>query len=203
MPIEVLMPALLLVPPGEGNLAKWHKRRATASKSGDVIARFTRHATMDVEAVDEGHARKILVPRVPTIWRSTLPSPVVFAKARMPRRSPTVQAEAATTNAAEGRQAELVREGAEAPRRLMPIRASNARSSAPPATAASVSAGSAEESEYLRHRNGDYTVREALRDAMGEETRRDHSVFVMGEEVGGISGVVKVTQGCGRTSVSS
>jgi pyruvate dehydrogenase E1 component beta subunit len=39
------------------------------------------------------------------------------------------------------------------------------------------------------------TVREALRDAMAEEMRRDKDVFVMGEEVAEYQGAYKVTQG--------
>lgn len=39
------------------------------------------------------------------------------------------------------------------------------------------------------------TVREALRDAMAEEMRRDSNVFVIGEEVGFYQGAYKVTQG--------
>jgi pyruvate dehydrogenase E1 component beta subunit len=39
------------------------------------------------------------------------------------------------------------------------------------------------------------TVREALRDAMAEEMRRDKDVFVMGEEVAQYQGAYKVTQG--------
>ena len=39
------------------------------------------------------------------------------------------------------------------------------------------------------------TVRDALRDAMAEEMRRDPEVFVMGEEVAEYQGAYKVTQG--------
>ena len=39
------------------------------------------------------------------------------------------------------------------------------------------------------------SVREALRDAMAEEMRRDDRVFVMGEEVAQYQGAYKVTQG--------
>jgi pyruvate dehydrogenase E1 component beta subunit len=39
------------------------------------------------------------------------------------------------------------------------------------------------------------TLREALRDAMAEEMRRDPDVFIMGEEVGQYQGAYKVTQG--------
>ena len=40
----------------------------------------------------------------------------------------------------------------------------------------------------------DTTIREALRDAMAEEMRRDEKVFVMGEEVAEYQGAYKVTQ---------
>jgi len=42
---------------------------------------------------------------------------------------------------------------------------------------------------------GNQSVREALRDAMAEEMRRDPSVFLMGEEVGQYQGAYKVSQG--------
>ncbi len=37
--------------------------------------------------------------------------------------------------------------------------------------------------------------REALREAMSEEMRRDHGVFLMGEEVAEYNGACKVSQG--------
>jgi pyruvate dehydrogenase E2 component (dihydrolipoamide acetyltransferase) len=62
MPIEILMPALSPTMT-EGNLVKWHKREGDLVKAGDVIAEIeTDKATMEVEAVDEGHLGKILVP---------------------------------------------------------------------------------------------------------------------------------------------
>ncbi|MBP9692779.1 MAG: pyruvate dehydrogenase complex dihydrolipoamide acetyltransferase, partial [Alphaproteobacteria bacterium] len=62
MPIEILMPALSPTMT-EGNLVKWHKREGDPIKAGDVIAEIeTDKATMEVEAVDEGHMGKILVP---------------------------------------------------------------------------------------------------------------------------------------------
>lgn len=62
MPIEILMPALSPTMT-EGNLVKWHKKEGDAVKAGDVIAEIeTDKATMEVEAVDEGHIGKILVP---------------------------------------------------------------------------------------------------------------------------------------------
>ncbi len=62
MPIEILMPALSPTM-AEGNLVKWHKKEGDTVKAGDVIAEIeTDKATMEVEAVDEGHIGKILVP---------------------------------------------------------------------------------------------------------------------------------------------
>lgn len=62
MPIEILMPALSPTMT-EGNLVKWHKKEGDVVKAGDVIAEIeTDKATMEVEAVDEGHIGKILVP---------------------------------------------------------------------------------------------------------------------------------------------
>ena len=50
----------------------------------------------------------------------------------------------------------------------------------------------AEEAEELM---ATLRMREALRDAMAEEMRRDESVFVMGEDVGVFQGAFKVTEG--------
>lgn len=62
MPIEILMPALSPTMT-EGNLVKWHKKEGDAVKAGDIIAEIeTDKATMEVEAVDEGHMGRILVP---------------------------------------------------------------------------------------------------------------------------------------------
>ena len=46
-------------------------------------------------------------------------------------------------------------------------------------------------------------MREALRDAMAEEMRRDEAVFVMGEDVGVFQGAFKVTEGCSTSSASA
>ncbi len=50
-------------------------------------------------------------------------------------------------------------------------------------------------SEHLSGHMVSTTVREALRDAMAEEMRRDDNVFLMGEEVGEYQGAYKVSQG--------
>ena len=62
MPIQILMPALSPTMT-EGKIAKWHKQVGDAVKSGDVIAEIeTDKATMELEAIDDGHMSQILVP---------------------------------------------------------------------------------------------------------------------------------------------
>src|SRR4029079_5612885 len=156
-------------------------------------------ASMEVEAVDEGTLGKILVPEgtndvavnthIAMILRegddgSTMPD---GAKRKLP-----------PAKGGEAGQAELDAKGAEAvPRRRDDDRGKQtARSSAPPATAAPPQPAVLPESEVPEGTEMvTMTVREALRDAMAEEMRRDKSVFVMGEEVAEYQGAYKVTQG--------
>jgi pyruvate dehydrogenase E1 component beta subunit len=185
MPIQVLMPALS--PTMEkGNLAKWHKKEGDTVKSGDVIAEIeTDKATMEVEAVDEGTLGKILVPEGTNDVAVNTPIAMILgegenasalqngkAAARQPQLDP-----------ASRERVEESRSRVEEPGAL--IAPAPARS--PPAPLeADLPAGT----EMVT-----MTVREALRDAMAEEMRRDKDVFVMGEEVAEYQGAYKVTQG--------
>ena len=199
MPIEVLMPALS--PTMEkGNLAKWHKKEGDAVKSGDVIAEIeTDKATMEVEAVDEGTLGKILVPEGTNDVAVNTPIAMILGEGEdastitdgAKRKLPPAKAR-------EAGQAELDAKGAEAvPRRRDDDRGKQtARSSAPPVPAAPSQPAVVPESEVPEGTEMvTMTVREALRDAMAEEMRRDKSVFVMGEEVAEYQGAYKVTQG--------
>src|SRR5690606_14930558 len=61
MPIEVLMPALSPTMT-EGKLAKWLIKEGDEVRPGDVLAEIeTDKATMEVEAVEEGKADRLLV----------------------------------------------------------------------------------------------------------------------------------------------
>jgi pyruvate dehydrogenase E1 component subunit beta len=199
MPIEVLMPALS--PTMEkGNLAKWHKKEGDAVKSGDVIAEIeTDKATMEVEAVDEGTLGKILVPEGTNDVAVNTPIAMILGEGEdastitdgAKRKPPPAKA-------GEAGQAELDAKGAKAvPRRRDDDEGKQtARSSSPPATAAPSQPAVLPESEVPEGTEMvTMTVREALRDAMAEEMRRDKSVFVMGEEVAEYQGAYKVTQG--------
>ncbi|MBN8534894.1 MAG: pyruvate dehydrogenase complex E1 component subunit beta [Rhizobiales bacterium] len=176
MPIDILMPALS--PTMEsGTLAKWLKKEGDKIKSGDVIAEIeTDKATMEVEAVDEGVLAKIL------IGNGTENVAVNTKIAIIAAEGEDVGAAASGGGAAPAPVAAPV--VAPAPAATVPA----APKTEMPAYDASseVPAGT----EMVKT-----TVREALRDAMAEEMRRDDKVFVMGEEVAEYQGAYKVTQG--------
>ena len=172
----------------KGNLAKWHKKEGDAVRSGDVIAEIeTDKATMEVEAVDEGTLGKILVPEGTNDVAVNTPIAMILAEGEeagaLKDGAPARQQKAAES-------APPVRAPAPAP----PVN----RAPAPPASAAApqpqphapAEPDVPEGTEMIT-----MTVREALRDAMAEEMRRDKDVFVMGEEVAEYQGAYKVTQG--------
>src|SRR5438105_10491306 len=187
MPIQVLMPALS--PTMEkGNLAKWLKKEGDTVKSGDVIAEIeTDKATMEVEAVDEGTLGKILVPEGTADVAVNTPIAVILGegedKAAIKSSKPAQQqkaAEAAPPATAQKPQAKAQDKPAPKP----------AKAPQPPVPQTVSDPDIPEGTEMVT-----MTMREALRDAMAEEMRRDEDVFVMGEEVAEYQGAYKVTQG--------
>ena len=180
MPTPILMPALS--PTMEkGNLAKWLKKEGDAVKSGDVIAEIeTDKATMEVEAVDEGTLGKILVPEGTSDVAVNTPIAMILG---------------------EGEDAAALRNGQTAPAAATapaPAHQEKATEPAPPrigTVAAPASAAAPEPEVPEGTAMVTMTMREALRDAMAEEMRRDPDVFVMGEEVAEYQGAYKVTQG--------
>jgi len=179
MPIEILMPALS--PTMEkGNLAKWLKKEGDAVKSGDVIAEIeTDKATMEVEAVDEGTLGKILIPEGTADVAVNTPIAVILGegedKSAIGEAKPAQQEKAA----------EQV-----APAAKSTPASAEPKSAAPPQPKVQPDPDLPEGTEMAI-----ITMREALRDAMAEEMRRDKNVFVMGEEVAEYQGAYKVTQG--------
>ncbi len=173
MPTNILMPALSPTME-EGTLAKWLKNEGDSIKSGDVIAEIeTDKATMEVEAVDEGVLAKILIPAGSENVKVNTPIAVIAA-----------DGEDATSVSAPG--PTPAAKPAEAP----------APAAAAPTTPAAPKAATPIEPEFPADTPMvAMTVREALRDAMAEEMRRDDTVFVMGEEVAEYQGAYKITQG--------
>jgi len=186
MPTEVLMPALS--PTMEkGNLSKWLKKEGDAVKSGDVIAEIeTDKATMEVEAVDEGTLGKILVPEgTPDVAVNT-PIAMILAEGEDATSLKDGQA-AGKQPAPETKAAEPAKQ-AEAPKPAT-------NGAAKPAPSVSQASTAPEPEVPAGTEMVTMTMREALRDAMAEEMRRDPDVFVMGEEVAEYQGAYKVTQG--------
>jgi pyruvate dehydrogenase E1 component beta subunit len=188
MPTEVLMPALS--PTMEkGNLAKWLKKEGDAIKSGDVIAEIeTDKATMEVEAADEGTLGKILVPEGTADVAVNTPIAVILGegedKAAVKDAKPAQQQKAAeSAPPAKSETTEAKAPEAPAPKQEQ-------KAPAVPETKVAADPDIPEGTEMVT-----MTMREALRDAMAEEMRRDNDVFVMGEEVAEYQGAYKVTQG--------
>jgi pyruvate dehydrogenase E1 component beta subunit len=179
MPIQVLMPALS--PTMEkGNLAKWLKREGDPVKPGDVIAEIeTDKATMEVEAIDEGVLGKILVPEGTNDVAVNTPIATILADGE-----------------AAGSLNKVVSDGEPKTASVKPAKAPAAPPVAAPAASAPPKPEILPEADLPAGTEmATMTVREALRDAMAEEMRRDGDVFVMGEEVAEYQGAYKVTQG--------
>ncbi|MFN9376313.1 MAG: biotin/lipoyl-containing protein, partial [Novosphingobium sp.] len=167
MSIELKMPALSPTME-EGTLAKWLVKEGDTVKSGDILAEIeTDKATMEFEAVDEGVIGKLLVAEgTEGVKVGTVIAVIGDEGEAAPAPAPAPVAAAASAPVA----AAPAERPAPAPRKADPA--------VPAGTNMKMS-----------------TVREALRDAMAEEMRRDSRVFVMGEEVAEYQGAYKVTQG--------
>ncbi|MEO0815872.1 MAG: pyruvate dehydrogenase complex E1 component subunit beta [Pseudomonadota bacterium] len=173
MSVDILMPALSPTME-EGTLAKWLKSEGDSISSGDVIAEIeTDKATMEVEAVDEGVLAKILIPE------GTEGVKVNAVIALLAEDGEDASSVSSSGNGAAAQAAE-----APAPTSV----------EATPAPIGHNSAALAEPDVPEGTSFTDTTVRDALRDAMAEEMRRDETVFVMGEEVAEYQGAYKVTR---------
>jgi pyruvate dehydrogenase E1 component subunit beta len=172
MPTEILMPALSPTME-EGKLAKWLVEEGQTVKAGDVIAEIeTDKATMEVEASDEGKVSKLLVAEGTEGVKVNTPIAVLDGEGGA-APAKTAAPPAATKPSAPS-----------AP-------AAPARAPASPAAQAVVAEPAiAPGTEMITQ-----TMREALRDAMAEEMRRDANVFLMGEEVAQYQGAYKISQG--------
>lgn len=195
MPTQILMPALSPTMT-EGNLARWIKREGDKVKAGDVIAEIeTDKATMEVEAVDEGILGKILISEGTQSVKVNTPIAVLLEEGEEPANmneapsvpvvdipcipnSPTPTTSSPVTTSYVEQQA-----GKEIADRDI-LYAQGVIIEPPPF----------DEGPFLTNTKPQ-TVREALRDAMAEEMRRDGDVFIMGEEVAEYQGAYKVTQG--------
>jgi pyruvate dehydrogenase E1 component beta subunit len=177
MPTEILMPALSPTME-EGKLAKWLVKEGQTIKAGDIIAEIeTDKATMEVEASDEGKVSKLLIAEGTEGVKVNTPIAMLDGEAGVP----AAKAPAPTAAKGETPTASVLRSP---PPQPSPTRGEGAP--AAPAAAAEYPEGTETVSQ---------TMREALRDAMAEEMRRDKDVFLMGEEVAQYQGAYKISQG--------
>ncbi|WP_439485550.1 pyruvate dehydrogenase complex E1 component subunit beta [Blastomonas fulva] len=174
MAIELKMPALSPTME-EGTLAKWLVKEGDTVASGDILAEIeTDKATMEFEAVDEGTITKILIAEGTDNVKVGAVIAMIAAEGEdASTPSPAPAAEPAHEPAKSEAPSEDAKIAPETPKRA-------------PVSDPAVPEGTKMVST---------TVREALRDAMAEEMRRDDRVFVMGEEVAEYQGAYKVTQG--------
>ncbi|MEO0399131.1 MAG: pyruvate dehydrogenase complex E1 component subunit beta [Pseudomonadota bacterium] len=181
MATPILMPALSPTME-EGTLSKWNVKEGDAVASGDVIAEIeTDKATMEVEAVDEGVVGKILIEEGTENVKVNVPIAVLIDDGE--------DAGAIDANA-------IAAEAAPASADAAPVEApAPAVESAPPIAAAAPIAIAASDPEVPEGvEMVPTTIRDALRDAMAEEMRRDPDVFLMGEEVAEYQGAYKVSR---------
>ena len=176
---QILMPALSPTMT-EGTIAKWLKAEGDTVSSGDVLAEIeTDKATMELEAIEEGILGKILSPEGSEGIPVNQPIAVIFEEGEdeatadsLPTKTPAASGDNLEPAPAQSQETAVMQalrpeiKGPEAP--------SNLDTTGPTTT---------------------LTVREALRDAMAEEMRRDEKLFLMGEEVAEYQGAYKVSQG--------
>ncbi|WP_341197284.1 pyruvate dehydrogenase complex E1 component subunit beta [Hyphomonas chukchiensis] len=178
MSVDILMPALSPTME-EGTLSKWLKKEGDKIASGDIIAEIeTDKATMEVEAVDEGVLAKILVAEG---TEGVKVNAVIAVLAEDGEDAGDVKPKSNGAAAHAKNDAEPVAKE-EKPE---PKADAEAAPAAPVLSDPSIPEGTS---------FTDTTVRDALRDAMAEEMRRDETVFVMGEEVAEYQGAYKVTR---------
>ncbi|MFO8126589.1 pyruvate dehydrogenase complex E1 component subunit beta [Yoonia sp.] len=172
MATEILMPALSPTME-EGTLAKWLVKEGDTVSSGDIMAEIeTDKATMEFEAVDEGVIGKILIEEGTEGVKVNTPIAILVEEGE-----DVPEAEAAPAE-----------EPAAAKEEPAPSKAPAAAAPAAPVADATPDWDADIEVKQT-------TVREALRDAMAEEMRRDPDVFLMGEEVAEYQGAYKISQG--------
>jgi pyruvate dehydrogenase E1 component beta subunit len=165
MPVEVVMPALSPTME-QGKIASWTVKEGDKVEAGDVLAEIeTDKALVELEAAADGEVGKLVIEA----GTSDIPvnTPIAY----------------------------LLRDG----EALSDIETVPAASEQPPASSvvpqpATVTIAADPELPADAEMT-EQSVREALRDAMAEEMRRDETVFVIGEEVAEYEGAYKVTQG--------
>ncbi|MFT8468357.1 MAG: pyruvate dehydrogenase complex E1 component subunit beta [Acetobacter syzygii] len=171
MATEILMPALSPTMT-EGKIARWLKKEGDTITGGDVLAEIeTDKATMEIEAIEDGILGRILITEGTEGVAVNTPIAIVVEDGETVPDNVASQPVASPTPAT--------------------IASPPAQASIPAAPVSDTTA----EPERDWGETRDITVREALRDAMAAELRRDEDVFLLGEEVAEYQGAYKISQG--------
>ena len=176
---DILMPALSPTME-EGTLTKWHIKAGDTVKAGQVIAEIeTDKATMEVEAVDEGEVLEILVAEGSENVKVNTPIARLAGEGGAAGNAPSKPA----------------------PQTLVPPEGGQSAPQSPPTGVSTREAGEGAPALALKDPEipagtpmVKTTIRDALRDAMAEEMRRDDKVFLIGEEVAQYQGAYKVSR---------
>ncbi|NOX84088.1 MAG: pyruvate dehydrogenase complex E1 component subunit beta [Alphaproteobacteria bacterium] len=179
MPTPILMPALSPTME-EGTLAKWTVKEGDSVSSGDVIAEIeTDKATMEVEAIDEGVIGKLLIAEGTENVKVNAPIAVILGEGESADEIDLSQLNGASA--------------APATAEAEPVAAEVQAAPVAPAQPKAEAANDPELPDGVEM--VETTIRDALRDAMAEEMRRDEDVFLIGEEVAQYQGAYKVSRG--------
>ena len=176
---DILMPALSPTME-EGTLTKWHIKAGDTVKAGQVIAEIeTDKATMEVEAVDEGEVLEILVAEGSENVKVNTPIARLAGEGGAAGNAPSKPA----------------------PQTSVPPEGGQSAPQSPPTGVSTREAGEGAPALALKDPEipagtpmVKTTIRDALRDAMAEEMRRDDKVFLIGEEVAQYQGAYKVSR---------
>ncbi len=180
MPTPIFMPALSPTME-EGTLAKWTVKEGDSVSSGDVIAEIeTDKATMEVEAIDEGVIGKLLIAEGTENVKVNAPIAVILGEGESADEIDLSQLNGASAPSAPSADVE-------------PVAAEAQTAPQAPAQPKSEPAIDPELPDGVEM--VETTIRDALRDAMAEEMRRDENVFLIGEEVAQYQGAYKVSRG--------
>lgn len=175
MAVDILMPALSPTME-EGTLAKWLKGEGDKVEAGDIIAEIeTDKATMEVEAVDEGTLAKIVIAEGTEGVKVNAVIAVLTEDGE----------DASSVSVSASAEDEVAKVSPVAEPEVLEAAASTTAPATPALTNPDIPAGTTFTKTVLR---------DALRDAMAEEMRRDETVFIMGEEVAEYQGAYKVTR---------
>jgi pyruvate dehydrogenase E1 component beta subunit len=186
-----------------GKIVRWLKREGDKVGAGEPLAEIeTDKATVEMEAAEDGRLSRILVPEGTEDVAVNTPIAVLLAEgekeapaAKPPPKAPPAAARPPKAPPAPPRPAPLAAKPAPAAPKVAPAVKAPPAAPAPPVPGAPVRPVAPPTPEREWGETKALTVREALRDAMAEEMRRDPAVFLMGEEVAEYQGAYKVSQG--------